>query len=109
MILKLTVTKHDYKTYVRGKDTEKTIQFLEKTSKIVFKWFSDNLLESNADKCHLLESTSNKINIKTDNFDISISKCEKLLGIKFDHKLTFDDHISELCKNASQKIHTWQE
>ena len=101
--------EHDYKTYVSGKDIEKVIQSLEKTSKIVFKWFSDNLVKSNAGKCHLLESTSNKINIRTDNFDISNSKREKLLGIKFDHKLTFDNHISELCKNASQKIHTWQE
>ena len=40
-----------------------------------------------------------------DNFDISNSKCEKLLGVKFNHKLTFDDPISELCKNASRKIH----
>ena len=29
----------------------------------------------------------------------------KLLGVKFHHKLSFDDHISERCKNASRKIH----
>ena len=28
-----------------------------------------------------------------------------LLGVKFDHKLSFNDHISELCKKASRKIH----
>ena len=63
-------------------------------------------MKSNADKCDLLVSTSNKVNIKIDNFDRRSSKCEKnLLGVKFDHKLTFDDHISELCKNASRNVH----
>ena len=39
------------------------------------------------------------------NFDITNSKSQKLLGVKFDHKLPFDDHILELCKRASRKIH----
>ena len=52
----------------------------------------------NADKCHLLVSTNNTVKIKIGNFDITNSKSEKLLGVKFDHKLSFDDHISELCK-----------
>ena len=59
----------------------------------------------NADKCHLLVSTNNTVKIKIGNFDITNSKSEKLLGVKFDHKLSFDDHISELCKKASRKIH----
>ena len=55
-------------------------------------------MKSNANnECHLLVSTSNKVNISIDNFDISNNKCEKLSGIKFDRKLTFGDHISELC------------
>ena len=36
---------------------------------------------------------------------INADKSEKLLGVKLDHKLSFDDHISELCKKASRKIH----
>ena len=43
--------------------------------------------------------------METDNANICNSKCEKLLGVKFDHKITFDDHISKLCRKASQKIH----
>ena len=31
--------------------------------------------------------------------------CQKLVGVKFDHKLTFDGPISELCKKARRKIH----
>ena len=77
------------------------IQSLEEASKVLFKWFLDNAMKSNADKCHLLVSTSNKVNIRIDNFDISTSRREKLLGVKLDHKLILDDHFSKLCKNAS--------
>ena len=59
----------------------------------------------NADKCNLLVSTNNAVKIKIGNFDITNSKSEKLLRVKFDHKISFDDHISELCKKASRKIH----
>ena len=62
-------------------------------------------MKINADKCHLLVSTNNTVKIKIGNFDIINSKSEKLLGVKFDHKLSFDDHISELCKKAGKKIH----
>ena len=31
---------------------------------------------------------------------IESSTCEKLLGIKIDSKLRFDDHIQELCKRS---------
>ena len=62
-------------------------------------------MRSNADKGHLLVATNNAINIKIGNIDINNSTCEKLLGFKFDYKLTFDNHISELYKKASRKIH----
>ena len=73
---------------------------LERATDTLFKWFSDNVMKSNADKCHLLVSTNNAIIIKIGNIDINNSNCEKLLGVKFDYKLTFDDHISELCKKS---------
>ena len=43
--------------------------------------------------------------IKIGNFDKTNSKIEKLLGVKFHHKLSFDDHILELCKMAGRKMH----
>ena len=36
---------------------------------------------------------------------IDKSDTEKLLGVKFDKKLTFDDHISDICKKAGRKIY----
>ena len=32
------------------------------------------------------------------------STCEKILGIYFDNKLNFEEHVSKLCKKASQKL-----
>ena len=58
------------------------------------------LNENNADKCHLLVTANNTVKIKLRNFDITNSKSEKLLGVKFEHKLSFDDHISELCQKG---------
>ena len=62
-------------------------------------------MKRNTDQCHFLVSINNTGKIKIGNFDIGNSTSEKLLGVKFDHKLLFDDHISELCTKASRKIH----
>ena len=37
------------------------IAALEKTAKEVFKWFEDNEMQGNADKCHVFLSTSQKL------------------------------------------------
>ena len=98
----IAIYADDNTPYVIACNIDGVIKSLEEASEILFKLFSDNLMRINADKCHLLVSTNNTVKI---NFDITNSKSEKLLGVKFDHKLSFDDHISELCKKASRKIH----
>ena len=35
---------------------------------------------------------------------VSSTCSEKLLGIKIDNKLTFEEHAEGLCKKASQKV-----
>ena len=62
-------------------------------------------MKSNTDKCYLLVNTKDKVNIRVNNIDICNSKCEKLLGDEFDHKLNFGDRISELWKKDNRKIH----
>ena len=80
------------------------IDSLEKASSSLFKWFKDNLFKGNPDKCHLLVSTNEKTKIKIGEFSIENSDCEKLLGVKIDNKLTFDCHVSDMCKKANRKI-----
>ena len=39
-----------------------------------------------------------------DGFKTDKSDTENLLDVKFDQKLTFDYHISDICKKAGRKI-----
>ena len=49
------------------------LKSLEEASTNLFICFSDNLLKSNTEKCHLLVSIPNTDNIRVENFDIKIS------------------------------------
>ena len=53
--------------------------------------------KANVDKCHLLVSCTQKANIKIENFWIDNSEIKKLLRIKSDCKVTFDEHVLDLC------------
>ena len=83
----------DNTPYVSAGNIDRVIESLEEASETLFNWFSDNLMKINTDKCHLLVSTNNTVKMKIGNFDITNSKSEKLIGVKFDHKLSFDEPI----------------
>ena len=53
------------------------------------------------DKCHILLNADETLQENIGTSHINNSKCKKLLGIKIDCKLSFDDHIEYICKNAS--------
>ena len=71
----------------------------------MLEWFKNNLLKSNADKCHLLVSSSDAVNLRVSEYDIKNSKCEKLLGVKFNNKLIFEKHITDIYRKASTKTY----
>ena len=64
--------------HVIADNINSVITSLEKASKALFPWFENNLLKSNADKCHLLVSSSDAISKRVREYDIQINKCEKL-------------------------------
>ena len=61
-------------------------------------------MKANPDKCHFTTSECKDLVINVENNQITNSKCEKLLGIKIDNKLTFNARIDEICKKAGQKM-----
>ena len=80
------------------------ISDLEQASDILPKWFIDNYLKANPEKCHVLLSETSETQLIVENVPIASSSCEKLLGIKIDHKLSVEPHVESLCKKASQKF-----
>ena len=81
------------------------ISQLQNESSVLLNWIRNNGLKANPGKFHLLLSdTDQAYSIRVDNVDITSSKCETLLGIKIDNKLTFDEHVSSICSKASQKL-----
>ena len=64
-----------------------------------------NYLKNNPGKSHLLLTSRDEASIKIDDNDIKSSSSKKLLGVLIDNKLTFNEHVSKLCKKASNKLH----
>ena len=71
----------------------------------VFIWFSANYFKANPKKSHFLLTSNEQVNLNLEDLIIKTTKSEKLLGIKIDRFLTFKEHVSKLCKKASQKLH----
>ena len=80
------------------------ISDLEQASDILLKWFMDNYLKTNPDKYHVLLSETSETQLIVQNVPIVSSCCEKLLGFKIHHKLSFKPHDESLCKKVSQKL-----
>ena len=62
-----------------------------------FQWFSENQMKGNNDKHHFIISTKKTYQIFVDNSSVGSGKCGKLLKVKIDSKLTFDDHVKDIC------------
>ena len=72
----------------------------------MFEWFHNNRLKSNARKCNLITSSTSPVEIQIENTKISSVKRVKLLGVHVDGRLDFDNHVNQICKKPSKKIHT---
>ena len=83
---------------------DNVIESLEQVSDAFFIWFKNNRLKSNIDKRHVLVSTKKPVGIKFGDNTIDDIECEKLLGVKIDVNVKFNDHISDLRQKASRKI-----
>ena len=89
--------------YCQGKNIEFVMSQLEKDANLLITWVVDNSMRANHDKFHLLLDSDTNLSIKVDNYEIKNSNEEKLLGITFDNKLTFETRVSNLCKIANKK------
>ena len=78
---------------------------LENAAETLLQWFKDNRLKANPGKYHLLiNNTKGSFQINIGNETVSSSKYEKLLGIKINHELCFNENLSSFSKKASHKL-----
>ena len=61
-------------------------------------------MKANPDKCHLIASCRNEMNICVNNYNKTNGKREKLSGIKTDHMLNFNTHIDDICEKCGCAI-----
>ena len=72
----------DNTLYDFGNSIYEVFPSLQESSEKVFQWFSHNQMKRNTDKCHLIVSIEETIEIRVGESLIKNSTCEKLLGAK---------------------------
>ena len=81
---------------------------MEKEGNAALKWYKDNYLLSNPEKLNAIgikqRNETEQINIRIGDQAIKTIDNIKLLGVNFDENLICSQHISELCKKASQRV-----
>ena len=77
---------------------------------LLSKWFRENYMKANTNKCHVFVSSDESSTAKIEDFNIKNSTEEKLLWVKFGSNLSSEYYVKRtkttLCKKASQKLHT---
>ena len=74
--------------FISGKNIDDVIRTLENDFVRLFKWFSNNQIKTNKDKCHLPLSNKERVIMKIVETVIKSSNCKKLLEIEIYNKLT---------------------
>ena len=77
----------------------------ELKAKSLFKWFPDNQMKANRDKCHFHISSTSQSELKIGNETTKSSTCDRILEIKIDNRLRLNAHVEDFCKKANRKIH----
>ena len=96
----------DTTPYACDIDLVTLLQNLENDTMSAIIWYELNYMKLNQDKCHFLISgnTPEHLWIKVGEHKLWESYQEKLLGLTIDKNLNFNEHLSNVCKNASKKV-----
>ena len=102
----LTNYADDNTPYAVNPNLDALINSLIKDTTTLIQWFDNNYFKMNTDKCHLL-ITNHKDDVTAiiAGETINCQNSVKLLGINIDNKLDFNEHVSNICKKVSIKLH----
>ena len=90
---------YDYICRSKQSDVQK---ILKSESTKYFQWFHN--LKASTGKSHAMLKTNHSLPINVKGNLLSNEKTVQLPGIIVDHKLSFESHLIDVCKNVSQKI-----
>ena len=97
----------DTTIYTCDMHLENVISRLANDSQIIIEWFSNNYMKLNEEKCHVMVfgvKTDQKVSIEIGNCTVKNSQEEKLLGVLIDANLSFEKHVSNICRKAGNKL-----
>ena len=94
----------DNTPYITVDNISSVVKLLEEVACAIFQWFKENEMKANAEKCHVLLSTSIELTVNFNELQFKNSQLEKLLEITIDNDLKFENHINNICKKASAKL-----
>ena len=97
---------NDNTPYSVGKSQYDLETKLQKTSAKLFKWLHENGMKANQDKCHFLSSLNINTKFSLPACRLENSDSQKFLGVTIDKKLSFNEHLTNLCDKASKKNQT---
>ena len=95
----------DNTPYACGGIINQIISTLEGAASKLFLWISQNDLNANPDKLHLLLSNNEDRIINIQSEIIKNTNSKKLLGITFDSDLKFNTHGTNIFNKARQELH----
>ena len=90
-----------------GASSNEISEKLEDSSKLALKWFENNSMVANPKKFQILfiDGAKNKsfLSLNINGKVVNSTETVKLLGLTIDNKLSFNQHIETLYRNASLK------
>ena len=97
----------DSTLYAYNKNLETVISNLRQEFSILSNWFYDNYIMLNPGKCHFMlfdVKENEQFDLICHDITLRHSSHEKILGVTIDNKLSFDEHIINICKTANKKL-----
>ena len=97
----------DSTLYAYSKNLETVIYNLRQEFSILSNWFYDNYMVLNPGKCHFMlfgVKENEQFDLICNDITLKHSSHEKILGVTIDNKLSFDEHIINICKTANKKL-----
>ena len=94
-------------TYARISENVQSLKSLEKDASSLSLWFENNYMKMTEDKSHLLVfgSKDDEVSVSISGSLIQENEEEKLLGVPLNKTLSFKNHVNNLCKKTSKKLH----